>query len=66
MVWSLLRILADFGAAAAADVHLFVCNETEEIYLEVSDTVMFCSENSCSKVHQIVGVEWVCCRVRAV
>lgn len=49
MVWSLLRILADFGANA---IHLFVCNETKEIYLEVSDTVMFRSEDSRLKAHQ--------------
>jgi len=49
MVWSLLRILADFGAIA---IHLFVCNETKEIYLEVSDTVMFRSEDSRLKAHQ--------------
>lgn len=44
MVWSLLCILADFGADAT--IHLFVCNEVEEIYLQVSHTVMFRSEES--------------------
>lgn len=65
MVWSLLCILADFGADA--HIPLFVCNEAEEIYLEVSDSVIFRSEESGLKSHQSLQyLEWMCCRVTVV